>query len=191
MSKNSSSMVRNTAPEDAGRGSRALDDMERTREDGTAFSLEERLAMLREFHTGDILPDINKSKYKDPEMHYFWASTSNKSDPVFRRQQMGYVFVRAEELPELARDFRISEGTFEGCVGCNEMILMKIHRALANELMKINHHEVPLEQEQAIKAKAIDHAQQDSSGVELGRFTDDDKGFKHLVKDRPPPKTFL
>lgn len=173
------------------RASRSQEDQSRTNEDGTALTMEERIKNLRDIHTGDILPDANKLKHKDPEMHYFWASTTSKSDPIYRRQQLGYEFVRSEELPELAIDFRVSEGLYEGCVACNELILMKIPRILANELMKINHHERPLEEEQRIKAEAVRKDDSDSDGRQLGGFTADDAGFKHIIHDRCPPKSFL
>lgn len=187
-----SKVVRNVgAQQGEGREPRALADDPRTKQDGTALTMDERIAMLRQMHTGDILPDPNQLKHKDPEMHYFWASTTNQSDPIYRRQQLGYEFVKAEELPELAMDFRVKDGLYEGCIMCNEMLLMKIPNILAEELMKINHHERPLEEERRVQAEAIKTDAVDRDGTPLGGFSAEDRGFKSMVNERRAPKTFL
>lgn len=175
-----------TAPTEPWRADRGAEDRERASEDGTIMSIEERLAILREEHTGDVLPDANALPGREEGMHYFWASSTNQTDPIYKRQRLGYSLVRAEELPALAADFRIQTGQFEGCVSVNEMILMKIPKRLYQELMVINHHEKPLSEEQRLKEEAVQRSE-DSDGRQLGVIDSEDQGYTHLVKNRRVP----
>jgi len=159
----------------------------RDRAEPEDLTMDQRIALLRDEYSGDILPDVNVVPGRDPEMHYFWASTTNQTDAVYRRQRLGYVLVKSTELPTLAAEYAVKTGQFEGCISVNEMILMKIPQVLFKELMKINHHERPLEQEQRIQEEAAPRAA-DREGRELGKFDDEDEGFKHIVHDRRAPK---
>ena len=190
MSSSDSKIVRETTVKSEDRSSRASENSSRENENGTALTMAERIAILRDEYTGDILPDVSKSRGIDPEMHYFWASTTNQTDPIYKRLRMGYELVRADELPELATEFRISSGQYEGCISVNEMILLKIPKVLANELMKINHHERPLAEEQRVQDNAV-VKQEDREGKKLGGFDEEDEGFKHIVNHRRDPKTFV
>lgn len=180
-----SKIVRNTSPKtsDAGRESRALADTSRIHEDGTALTLEQRKAILRDNYTNDILPKIIHGQ---PDMHYCWLSTTNQTDPIYQRLRMGYELVKAEELPDMATQHRIDSGEFEGCISVREMILSKIHVELYRELMLINHHERPLQEEERMERKAI-LQMEDSEGNQLGKLDDGDTGFASIVKRRPAP----
>lgn len=178
---------------DGGRGSRSDADYDRQNDTGTALTMEERVQILRNEHTGDILPDINIQKPRgyNPEMHYFWASTTNKSDTIYRRQRLGYELVRADSFPDLDAEYGVSEGQFQGCISVNEMLLMQIPKVLACELLKINHHEKPLAEEMRLKANAVQKGHVDREGNELGKVDKEDQGFRQIVDERRPPKSFL
>ncbi len=176
---------RATAPSTAQRGSPGDEAAQREQD-----LLSEQLANLRNAMEGDVLPDVNTFPTRDPRFHYFWASTTAKNDPIYRRQQIGYVFVRPEEFPELQNDFRVSEGQYAGNIGCNELVLMKIPAVLAQEMMKINHYERPLAEEQRIQSEAVRKEYRDRYGKELGGYAPEDEGFKNLGQRLKTGPTF-
>lgn len=144
------------------RTSRDSSDAARTGTDGTALSIQERRQMLRQQMVQEILPT-------PPDVdgwHFCWLSTTNNADPIFKRVRMGYEPVKASELPGFATQHQINGGEFDGCVACNEMILFKIPEELYQEIMLINHHERPLEEERMIQANA-GKDEQDSRGKKL------------------------
>lgn len=159
---------------------RATADTERTNLDGTALSMAERKARLRSEWSQDILPPVTGN----PEYHYIWLSTTNSADPIYRRLQLGYELVKLTEFPEMAQQHGVSAGEFAGCISINEMILAKIHTELFHELMLINHHERPLQEEELLKANAVPD-EEDSNGRPLGMIEGD--GIKKMgVRVRAP-----
>lgn len=108
------------------------------------LSDEIRLEMIR----GDgqvILPNL-------PEIagyHVCWLSTTNSSDPIHRRMQLGYQPIKASEIPGFAFS-GLKSGEFEGCVAVNEMIAFKIPNRLYNEYMKELHYRAPAREEEGV-----------------------------------------
>lgn len=186
MATEDTKIVRTTAQKapDPARENRGLADQSRVDEDGTVLTMEQRKAMLRDNMTNDILPKV---VYGQPDMHYVWLSTTNQTDPIFQRLRMGYELVRAEEMPDMAAQYRLDSGEFEGCISVREMILAKIHVELYQELMLINHHERPLQEEERLKQQVVMQGA-DSEGTELGSLSDEDTGFKSVVRRRPAPQ---
>jgi hypothetical protein len=160
---NDDRLKKSVAPQS--RGSRSSADAERENKDGTALSIDERKRMLRQSMVNEVLPDPNQPKV--PGWHYCWLSTTNQSDPIFKRLQMGYELVKASEMPRFGLQNKVPSGEFEGCIAVNEMILSKIPEELFQEIMLINHHEKPMEEEEFLKANAAP-TQQDSHGNHLG-----------------------
>jgi hypothetical protein len=94
-----------------------------------------------------ILPDI-------PEIegyHVCWLSTTNSSDPIHRRMQLGYSPIKASEVPSFSFS-AIKSGEFQGCVGVNEMIAFKLPLAYYNEYMKELHYRAPAREEEAVNS---------------------------------------
>ena len=147
---------------DSTRGSRNSADASRTNQDGTALTIAERRAMLRNQLNQEILP----TPPKVAGWHFCWLSQTNNSDPIYKRVQLGYEPVKASEIPGFATQHQINGGEFDGCVACNEMILFKIPEELYQEIMLINHHEKPLEEESMIRATA-GKDERDSGGRKL------------------------
>jgi len=146
------------------RGDRDEADKARTQNDGTALSMEERRRLMRSEWDQTILP----TPPANPGWHYCWLSTTNSTDPIYRRMQKGYEPVKASEIPGF-KQYTIVEGEFEGCVACNEMLLFKIPEELYQEYMLYMHYERPMEEEEILKANAINNLQQeDKSGRQLG-----------------------
>jgi hypothetical protein len=151
---------------EAVRGDRASSDDERTQLDGTALSAAERRAQLRKEWQQEILPT-------PPERdgwHFCWLSTTNSTDPIYKRLQKGYTLVKYSEIPEWSQ-YKVMEGEFSDCIAVNEMILSKIPEDLFQDIMTYLHHELPNEEEEMLKAnaaKAVEGA--DSRGQPLGEI---------------------
>ena len=111
---------------DSVRGARDDADVDRVQQDGSALSAAERRRMLRQEWVQEVLP----TPPKIPGFHCCWLSTTNSTDPVFKRIQRGYVPVKASEVPGFGTQFTVSGGEFDGCIACNEMLLFKVDEQL-------------------------------------------------------------
>lgn len=152
------------------RASRSVEDSERMLEEQT---IQQKLSMIQAEWNDDILPAIpNDSKY-----HYCWLSTTNPSDPIYRRLRVGYEIVKADEMPTFGEQNRIKSGEFEGCIAINEMVLAKIPLRLYDEIMRIVHFDRPNEEEELLKANIVKD-EEDSSGKQLGKV--EGEGFNKL-----------
>jgi hypothetical protein len=165
--KKAEPIVRRTdaAPVAPSRVDRSAEDVERVSKDGTALTMEERKALLRQEWSDDILPNVEGN----PLFHYCWLSTTNQTDPIYRRLRIGYELVKYDELPHLGKANRVQSGEFAGCVSVNEMILAKIPMELYQELMLINHFEKPLREEELLNANIDAEDEEDSDGKPLGQ----------------------
>lgn len=144
-------------------------DVDRVQQDGLNLSAAERRRMLRQEWVQEVLP----SPPAIPGFHLCWVSTTNSTDPVHKRIQLGYQPVKASELPGFDQ-YKINGGSFDGCVACNEMILFKIPMDVYQDLMTIYHHDIPLEQEQSIRERIEDGLRgSDSDGRGLGQIEGD------------------
>lgn len=152
------------------RGDRAVADAGRTQADGTALTMEERRRLMRSDWDVEILP----TPPHNPGWHYCWLSTTNSSDPIYKRMQKGYEPVKVNEIPGFMQ-YRVEQGEFEGCVACNEMLLFKIPDELYQEAMRYFHHDKPMEEEEMLRANAAIDGQ-DSNGKSLGEV----EGFNTL-----------
>lgn len=162
------------------RGSRDGADFDRVQNDGSSLSAEERRKALRQDWVQEILP----SPPEMPGFHCCWLSTTNSTDPIYKRVQRGYVPVKASEVPGFGTQFLIQGGEFDGCIACNEMLLFKIDKQIYNDLMTIFHHDMPLEQEAAIRERVEAVQERDSSGRQLGNVEGD---FNNLGRSRGTP----
>ncbi len=150
------------------RSSRDNADSDRVTQDGSTLSASERRRMLRQGWVQEVLPtppDI-------PGMHICWLSTTNSTDPIHKRLQVGYTPVKITEVPGFDQ-YRVDGGQFDGCVACNEMLLFKIPMDVYQDIMAIYHHDMPLEQEQAIRDRVMNNDQVDSNGRPLGMVEGD------------------
>jgi hypothetical protein len=93
--------------------------------------------------------------------------------------------VKVSEIPGFS-EYKVTQGEFEGCVACNEMLLFKIPEDLYQDIMRYFHYELPLEEEEMLKANAENAVEgQDNNGRELGVV----EGYDNIVK-RVRPTTF-
>jgi hypothetical protein len=150
---------------DAGQSARASRDnadVDRVQQDGSSLSASERRRMLRQDWTQEILPTVPDM----PGFHTCWVSTTNSTDPIHKRMQIGYVPVKITEVPGFDQ-YKVDGGQFDGCVACNEMLLFKIPMEIYQDLMAIYHYDMPLEQEQAIRDRVTNTTEVDSNGRQL------------------------
>ena len=160
-------------------GDRSDADASREMTDGTALSMDERRQLMRSEWVQDILP----TPPVVPGWHFCWLSTTNSTDPIYRRMQKGYEPVKVSEIPGF-RQYRITEGEFEGCIACNEMLLFKLPEELYQEAMRYFHYELPQAEEEMIQANAEKIANDiDKNGRKLVEL----EGFDDLVRRVQPP----
>lgn len=160
------------------RGSRDGIDAAR-KEDGGSLSAEERKRLLRQDWVQEVLPTV-----KAPDgWHYCWLSTTNSTDPLHKRMQMGYTPVKASEVPGFsASQYKVAGGDFDGCIACNEMLLFKVSDERYQDLMTIYHSDMPAEQEQSIKERVMGASEYDSNG----RGLVSSEGFDRLGRTSNP-----
>jgi len=151
------------------RGSRDSADTDRVQQDGSALSAEERRRLLRNEWVQEVLPTPPKVE----GFHHCWLSTTNSTDPVYKRIQRGYIPVKASEVPGFGTQYTAVGGEFDGCVTCNEMLLFKIPVQLYNDLMTIYHHDMPMEQEASIRENVNRKNDEDSNGRALAQVEGD------------------
>lgn len=163
----------------AARGSRDNADVSRVQQDGMDLSAAERRRLLRQEWVSEVLP----TPPAIPGFHLCWLSTTNSTDPIHKRLQLGYQPVKLAEVPGFEQ-YKVNTGPFEGCVACNEMLLFKIPQQVYQDLMTIYHHDIPLEQEAAIRDRVNNQTDEDSTGRRLHEVEGD---FNQL--GRAPTRT--
>lgn len=119
----------------------------------------ERAEAYRKQFYQSFLPDLPPIK----GFHVCWGTTTNPRDTIQSRIRLGYVPIKASEIPgfEYAA---VKSGDWVGCVGVNEMIALKLPLHLYEEYMTISHHEQPLEEERGILEEAMKQ-QEKTKGV--------------------------
>mgnify|MGYP000430141034 FL=1 len=159
------------------RGSR--DTIREAPEDKLASS-DERRKMWKDEWQQSALPVVPEI----PGWHVCWLSTTNAYDSIDKRIRLGYVPVKADELPEM-RNNRVKAGEHEGYIACNEMILYKIPMDMYQEVMAHFHHDAPLEEANKIRLQAEQQVGRDSRGRPLGQIEGD--GMDNIDKPIPAP----
>ena len=143
-------------------------------------SSEERRKMWKDEWQQSALPVVPEI----PGWHVCWLSTTNSYDSIDKRIRLGYVPVKADELPEM-RNNRVKAGEHEGYVACNEMLLYKIPMELYQDVMAHFHHDAPQEEANKIKLQAEQSVGRDSRGRSLGQI--EGEGLHDMDKPIPAP----
>ena len=127
------------------------------------ISTQERRRMWSEEWTQSALPKL-------PEMdgwHLCWLSTTNSYDSIDKRMRLGYVPVKADEMPGFD-DYRVKSGEHVGYISCNEMLLFKLPMDIYQEVMVHMHHDKPREEAEKIRVQVENlQGQRDSNGRPL------------------------
>ena len=163
-----------------GRENRASRDTIREAPEDKFVSSDERRKMWKDEWTQSALPGVPDM----PGWHVCWLSTTNSYDSIDKRMRLGYVPVKADELPDM-RNNRVKAGDHEGYIACNEMLLYKIPMELYQEVMAHFHHEAPLEEANKIRLQAEQNVGRDSRGRSLGQI--EGEGLGEIDKPIPAP----
>lgn len=161
----------------ASRGDRDTADTDREFHDGLALTAEERRRLLRNQGVREVLP----SPPEMPGWHFCWLSTTNSTDPIYKRMQLGYVPVKATELPGF-ESFTVTGGNYDGGIMCNEMVLFKIPQERYQDIMTLYHYDMPLEEEGMLK-QSVERDDEDREGNKLAIT----EGFERLGKAGKTP----
>ena len=166
--------------EAGGRESRASLDRSRDAPEDQSMLSDERRKMWKDEWIQSALPNVPEI----PGWHLCWLSTTNSYDSIDKRIRLGYVPVKAEELPGM-ENHRVKAGEHVGFIACNEMLLYKIPMEIYQDVMAHFHHDAPLEEANKIRVQAESVQQRDSSGRPLSQV--EGEGLGDIDKPLPAP----
>lgn len=145
------------------------------------MSAQERRKMWSDEWTQSALPKVPDI----PGWHLCWLSTTNSYDSIDKRIRLGYVPVKAEELPGFD-NYRVKAGEHTGFIACNELLLYKLPMEIYQDAMLQMHHEAPIAETDKIRVQLESlQGAQDSSGRSLGRV--EGEGFGDLDRNVKVP----
>lgn len=123
----------------------------------------ERLEMFRRKLFQDALPDLPKI----PGFHVCWLTTTNPSDSIQHRMQLGYQLLTPDDVPGMEYA-TLKTGDYAGVVGVNEMVAAKLPDSLYQAYMQEAHHDAPRREEEALQ-RTVDtiREQAESAGAKL------------------------
>ena len=133
----------------------------------------------------NFLPDTPKI----PGYHTFWASTTSTINTVQKYQRLGYTPIYLSDIPLAEREkYRSIEGQtkaeYGGMVMSNEMLAMKLPEPMYQELMKYNHHDLPMRHD----AKIVNMQREISDLTGGNTFVDkDQQGLGGIKEGKGPP----
>ena len=176
---NNADRLTQTDPERQSMGStpdredRHMEDRERVGASGTMLDENEIAHMLRNEFIQEALPSVPKV----PGWHFCWLSTTNSYDPIPKRMKLGYIPVKVGEIAGF-NQHDVKEGEWAGFISCNEMVMFKIEDSRYQKIMAFFHHQLPLEEEQAIAQRL---ASPDGADKQTDVVLED--GFKNLQQE--------
>lgn len=164
-----------------GRQDRSSEDATRQPPQEKFISAQERRKMWSDEWTQSALPKLPDL----PGWHLCWLSTTNSYDSIDKRIRLGYVPVKADELPGFD-NYRVKAGEHIGFVACNEMLLHKIPIDVYQDIMQQMHHELPNDEADKIRVQ-VENLQgaRDSSGKSLTQV--EGEGFGDLDRNVRAP----
>ena len=164
-----------------GRESRSSQDSSRAAPEEAFISKQERRKMWSDEWTQSALPKVPDI----PGWHLCWLSTTNGYDSIDKRMRLGYVPVRADELP-VFDNYRVKAGEDVGFIACNEMRLYKLPMEVYQEVMTQMHHEAPNEESDKVQIQVEQlQGNRDSTGRSLGSV--EGEGFGKLNRNVQTP----
>lgn len=164
-----------------GRESRSSQDSSRAAPEEAFISKQERRKMWSDEWTQSALPKVPEI----PGWHLCWLSTTNGYDSIDKRMRLGYVPVRADELPGFD-NYRVKAGEDVGFIACNEMRLYKLPMDVYQEVMTQMHHDAPNEESDKVQVQVEQlQGNRDSSGRSLGSV--EGEGFGNLNRNVQTP----
>jgi hypothetical protein len=163
-----------------GRENRSTDDLSRRGPEEKFVSSEERRRAFRSEWLQEALP----TPPEIPGFHLCWLSSTSQYDPIHKRLRLGYVPVKAEEIPGFEH-LKVKSGEHEGFVAVNEMLLYKLPMDIYQDIMAEMHHYAPLdEQEKILVQQEQLLGAKDSNGRALVQIEGDGMKFDQ-TRDEP------
>ena len=149
-----------------------------------ALSDDERVEEFRQQYFQSALPDIPKIE----GYHVCWLTTENPRDPIHGRVRLGYEPIKSSEIPGWEHA-SLKTGEWAGCIGVNEMIAFKLPLELYEQYMRINHHEQPLQEEEALSSQLREIEAEMNAAAKRGTISLElEDGTAALgVAPEPPP----
>ena len=124
---------------------------------------EERVELLKRANFQSSLPNLPRI----PGWHVCWVSTTHPNDTPQGREQLGYEYIRREEVPEFTYHDQKSD-QFPGVVSWREIVGMKIPLSTYQAFMEELHHNEPSRQEEAIYNEALQVGEQAAQAARRG-----------------------
>ena len=164
-----------------GRETRASEDAVRQGPEEQVHSTQDRRRMWSDEWTQSALPKVPDI----PGWHLCWLSTTNAYDSIDKRIRVGYVPVKADELPGF-ENWKVKAGEDVGFIACNEMRLYKLPMDVYQDVMLQMHHERPMEESDQIRVQ-VENLQgaRDSRGRSLGQV--EGEGFGEMDRNVKTP----
>lgn len=129
------------AAQDTGRDRAATENQDEIADD-------EYLERFKENLDQSVLPNLPPM----PGYHVCWLTTSNPRDTVGNRLRMGYELITVDMVPGF-EGASPKSAQFPGVLTVNEMLAARIPVRLYNRMMKYVHHDLPLGEEEKLRAQ--------------------------------------
>jgi hypothetical protein len=172
--------IRKDAP---GREDRAMKDRAIT--ERRQLTDEERVELLKRANFQSSLPNIPHI----PGYHVCWVSTTHPNDTPQGREQLGYSYIKREEVPEFTYTDQRT-GDFPGVITWREMVGMKITLHEYQLYMETLHHHEPARNEEAIYNSAFEAGEVAAQSAKRGgkmRAPVVEAGIEELGQAREAP----
>ena len=142
------------------------------------LSDDERFLSFVDSQNQTVLPDLPKM----PGYHTCWLTTANARDSIPNRMRWGYELIRPEMLPGWEKS-NLRTGEYGEVIMVNEMVAARISFPLYKRMMKHLHHDLPLADEEKLRARteqAKEDAARAGSMIQVGDGMTD---LVHRTKD--------
>lgn len=153
---------------------RAVAKMDEATEDKGGVETHQRRRKILDATDADILPNI---ALLDPDMHSFWASTSEDARPsISTLLHNGSEYVTLVDVKEDFKYFARQEGVTNQ-IRVREMVLLKIPEADAIEYYEDKHHRKPAQLQRDLISQAVKDKSALSAvygGVDVSELENDD-----------------
>lgn len=165
-----------------GREDRSSQDLSRRPAEEKFASTQESLKAWSDEWTQSALPKLAGDAI--PGWHLCWLSTTNSYDSIDKRMRLGYVPVKADELPGFD-SFRVKAGEHTGFISCNEMLLFKLPMEIYQAVMTKFHHTAPQEEAQKIEVQLENLQGQARDSANRRLLQVEGEGFGRIDKQQP------
>jgi hypothetical protein len=115
--------------------------------------------------------------------HVCWLTTSNPRDTVPNRLRMGYELITDRMVPGF-EGASPKSAAYPGVLTVNEMVAARIPDRLYNRMMRHVHHDMPLSEEEKLRAKVESIKE---SGARDGARVLEGDGMPDIVQRAKPP----